>query len=163
MNNFFKWITEFYKENKIIKNKSDTCMSRFITNSISFILRISFIVPIFSQLKIHRNAHLRYHFLYLNIYYDELCIFLQRKNDKQSMLTNCRILLPIIILTDKQKHKNQFMYSILFDLKKLIVVNRNQLRTFIDFLQFIQNHNTGALKEQSEQIERFLKSHLSFS
>lgn len=161
MNMFFEWIHDFYQKNKVTEISSADSLSKFVTQTISFILRISFIIPLCSLISVHENAQMRYYLFCLNVYHNELCTFLYKDDHKSAIETNSKILLPVIILIEKHLSRNLFMNLLEFKMPYLIQINQSCLLDFIKFLGIMKKGHIIALKDQSEKLENFLQSHLS--
>lgn len=158
MNKLFDWIHEFYQKNKTTDGQRTEPLSRFLAQSLSFLLRISFIEPIWSLVDIPKSAQVQYHILCLNIYHDELCIFLQEKREDCILVANSKIILPIAILIDKY-NKNEFVNILKFDMIELVRFNRINIFNFIDFLKLMKNANVEILNDQSVELLKFLHFH----
>lgn len=158
LNEFFEWINQFYQENKIIHEGSNSSLSKFISQSISFICRIFFIEPILSQFTIHKNAQMRYHFLCLNIFYDELCIFLGKENPKHILASNSRILLKIIILIEKYVQRNLFAHYLESNPQYILRLEQFDLNKFFYFLILYRKTNNSLLSNQSDDIMTIISS-----
>lgn len=158
MNRFFDWIQEFYEKNRVLVDESQTPLSKFTFQTISFILRICFIEPMNSLFIVQRSTQLRFHLLSLNIYYDELLRFLDETNHRDVIASNSRILLPIIILIEKYMTQKSFDYYLEFEMDKLIMMNSNNIKKFIRVLEFLNKTTNLHLNEQSQILETFLRS-----
>lgn len=148
LNKFFHWISKFYLQSIKFLDKSDNSVTRLIFESISFILRISFIEPLCSEFKtIQKNAQLKYHILTLNIFRYELCIFTSTKGTDDFIITNCKNLIPVIILMNKNALGRQFIYNIEYHIDKIIKQNQSNLKDFKIFLDAIKNINHSSSQD----------------
>lgn len=124
---------------------------------ITFILRISFIKPIFSQLHIQKKTQMKYHFLCLNIFYDEVCNFLKEKNYHQSIAINSRKIIPLIILMKNFNYKNQSSCFLQFDMYEIIKANYISFLHFKDLLKLMQekmdNFETNKFQEMESTLQ----------
>lgn len=157
LNEFFKWIQEFYEQNKASVNQSNPSFSRFVFQTISFIMRISFIELIFSLLSVHKNAQVKYHFLVTNIFYNELCIFLSKKNYYHAIAEKAKSFLPFIILAERFKIEKDINCFIEFDMLTNIKLNFLNFYTFKSFLEETKKSNIACLSNLSQELEDFLK------
>lgn len=156
LNKIFDWINDFHETNKTLEYQKNISLSRFIPHLISFIIRISFIEPILSLFKIHQNAQFRYHFLSLNIFYDELCIFLNRENKKKEIVENSKLLLPFIILVEEYTIENTFEYFLKHDLREFGKSNIFNFQDFRCFLNFMPKTNIQSLIHPSKKLKNSL-------
>lgn len=159
LNMFFGWITEFYGECKVLVNSSESSYFEFVVQIISFVMRIAFIEPIFSVLKVPQTAQIEYHLLSMNIFNNELYTFLGKENFKKTIAINSKILISFIVLIGEYRKKDEFLYFLEFDRDQYFKINAFELHYFINFLDFLINCNIPYLSEQSLK----LKNHLPFT
>lgn len=158
MNKFFDWIREFYEQNKIHIQQFQASLAKFTFHSLSFVLRVSFMEPLFSLLTIHQNVLFRYHLLSLYIYQNELLIFLRETNHNHVIASNSYALLPIIILIEKYTIDNFFDHYLEFNINELVKMNSNNVKGFILILNLMKETEHNHFKDQSDKLEIFIKS-----
>lgn len=139
LNNFFDWIAKFYEENKIIIKQPDSGFSKFVLHLISFIMRVSFVEPIVSLLSIHKNAQMRYHFLSVNAFYNELCVFSGQMNHKYTIANKLNTLFSFVILIENYETKDRFDQFIHLNIDENAKLNISNFSSFRDFLFITKN------------------------
>lgn len=157
LNKLFDWISQFYQQNCKIISKCNSPLSTFIMHTITFILRVSFIEPIFSQLTLNKSAQIKYHFLCLNVFYDELCTFLSEENRYQSIATNSKKLIPYVIFFEINMFKEQFVDYLESNAEQLIQMNANHMHEFLNFLKIINESTIHNNAERLRELEKFFK------
>lgn len=157
LNKFFNWIAEFYEQNKIAISESDASFPKFMFESISFLLRIAFIEPIWTLLPIHENAYMRYHFFIMQIYLEEILKNLNEVNPNHIIAMNSKILLPTIILIEKYAIQNQFKNFLEYSKIHLICLNESHVHDFLRILDLLREANIPYLSENSQALENSLR------
>lgn len=162
LNKFFDWITEYCRLNKIVDTPQlEGSFLRFVSESITFVLRVYFIQCIFSQFNIHLNAQLRYHFLVQIIYHDEIQIYLQENNANQKIAINSKELIPMVILLEKYTVNFSFEFLLEFAFNLLIYSDLVNLNNFGFFLKHLAKTTNLYLSSRSHELENSLKKYFS--
>lgn len=163
MNKFFDWIREYYEENGKNKDQLEFSSSMFVTHLISFVLRVCFVELIYSQLSVYVNAQMRYHFLCLNVFHDEILIHLKEKNQNYVVAMNSKRLLPFIIIIDKYTFKQDFIFLLEYDMHIIIKLDSMNISNFMVFLKYVGKLDIPDLNDHAKETNRFLESYVSFS
>lgn len=163
LDKFFDWISDYHEKHLNFDNPIKDFFLRFVSGVIPFILRISFIEPIFALLSIHKNAQMRYHFLSLTIFHDDISIFLSMENHANTIAHNSRKLIPFIILVDKFLKNDEFDFLLEFDIHRLVFINRFNFVCMQNFMQLIKAAKIFKFDNRLQELEIFLDFHLSWS
>lgn len=156
LNNFFYWINDYYEEErKKLESQRDSPLSKLISQMISFTLRVSFIEPLCSQLNVHKNAQLRYHFLHLNVLCNELHKFLCEENPRFYIAEDAKTLMPVIILIEKYIITSQSSDVIQFNADALLKLEALNLLFFSKFINSLNQDPNFTLSHQLQKLKLF--------
>lgn len=155
LNMFFSWIHQFYYQNKTILNQSNSSYMKFVCEYISFTLRICFIGPMYSQLSTQKNAQIKYHSMVLNILYTEICKFLSDNDIQDTVATNSRTLLPVIIFMEKNSKEKHFSYFLHHYMHEFIHLNYMNIHPFLTFLNAMHKANIIPFRNRMLDHEKF--------
>lgn len=149
--NFMVLFYSFYSLNKIFEKMDKNCfakmqnpdkniknITRIISESISFVLRKSFIELIFSCLNIHASALLRYHYIIMQHYHNELLYWLEKKIDHTYLTENFNELILIIITCETPMQFEEFLNCLKKDFFKFYNNNIKNIEYFEDFLAILK-------------------------
>lgn len=147
LNNFIEHLDNEYKTT-FGEIEKLTQQQRFFSSFTSFFLRISFIEPLVSTFYKHKQAQMKYHFLVLNIFNDELNFFLD--NGKYSNLkTKTNEFLSRVLLYDKNVPFKNFFSDQEFFESELKLKNFNKYSVFIKFASLFDNANNPLPRSDS--------------
>lgn len=154
LNKFFKYLHSHGVSNMKMFSENFKNSHRIITQSISFVLRISFMQLIFSCLSVNCSAQMRYNYAIMKNYHNELLHFLNEKIDDQYIFHNFEQLISVLILCEYKCDHDLFLKSIKNDISSFYELNHQNIEFFHHFLVSLKqaNHTLCPNNELDKEI-----------
>lgn len=114
---------------------------RIVLQSISYLIRISFIELALSSLSVDKKAGMRYHFMCLTIFQNELLQFRHLDHRQSNLAKNFARLINLVLICEDNIEFEIFSSSLENNITCFLGINRNNIRTFLLFLEKLEKMN----------------------